>query len=81
MHVVRTVLVYVEPLCAKKANGAILDTYPNTNARLPTILFRQIYRNALHVELAEMRETRKMHAINLLKARVVSARAITAETR
>lgn len=41
----------------------------------------QIYRNALHAELAEMRESRKTHAIDLLKARVASARAVTAESR
>lgn len=42
---------------------------------------KQIYRNAMHHELAEMRESRKAHAIDMLKARVVSARVITGETR
>lgn len=41
----------------------------------------QIYRNALRAELAEMRESRKTHALNLLKTRVASARAVTSETR
>lgn len=35
----------------------------------------------MHRELAEMREARRVHVIDLLKARVVSARAVTAETR
>lgn len=41
----------------------------------------QIYRKALHPELVAMQESRNAHAMNLLKARVVSARAVTAETR
>lgn len=32
-------------------------------------------------ELAEMREARRMHATDALKARVVSARSVTNETR
>lgn len=54
---------------------------PIENMPSSLTLLIKIYRNALHAELAEMRESRRVHAINLLKAQVVSARTVTAETR
>jgi len=44
---------------------------PIENMPSSLALLVKIYRNALHAELAEMRESRRVHAINLLKARVV----------
>lgn len=42
---------------------------------------RQIYKKAQRDKLAAMKEARRVHAIDLLKARVVTARAITSKTR
>ncbi|CAM9332790.1 unnamed protein product [Ectocarpus sp. 6 AP-2014] len=54
---------------------------PIENMPSTLTLLVKIYRKAMHRELAEMRESRRVHVTDLLKAQVVSARAVTAETR
>ncbi|CAM9178589.1 unnamed protein product, partial [Hapterophycus canaliculatus] len=54
---------------------------PVQNMPSTLTLLVKVYRKALHQELAEMRESRRTHAINLLKTRALSARVLTAESR
>lgn len=60
------------PICPQSFYNPVL---PDESER------KQIYRNAMHQELAEMREARRVHATDTLKDRVAAARAITSETR
>ncbi|CAM9113857.1 unnamed protein product [Scytosiphon promiscuus] len=63
-------------LPGEKGSHELIQNMPSTL----TLLVKS-YRKALHRELVEIREARRVHAINLLKKRVLSARALTAETR
>lgn len=41
----------------------------------------QIYKKSLQRQLADMKDARRVHAIDLLKTRVIKARSMSAEIR
>ncbi|CAM9404457.1 unnamed protein product [Ectocarpus fasciculatus] len=64
------------PSVVDKGSHEPIQNMPST-----LTLLVKIYRKAMHRELSEMRESRRVHVTDLLKAQVVAARAVTAETR